>query len=139
VTFRPEPFHCEVKLGRASAVVEVRGELDLATVGLVHDALHSVVRTKRSVTLDLRGLTFMDSTGLTLILEIDAMARQDGFNLSVVRAPETVQRIFRISGVEDGLVIIDAPEDVAPPALAGPPLAASQSAAEVGAPVDLRR
>jgi anti-anti-sigma factor len=115
VSFRPEPFSCEVKRGRASAVVEVTGELDLATVEVVQNALQSVVRTKRSVTLDLRGLSFMDSTGLRLILEIDGMARQDGFNLTVVRAPETVQRMFGLSGVEDHLVFIDAPEDLAPP------------------------
>jgi anti-anti-sigma factor len=115
VSYRPEPFYCEVKRGRASAVVEITGELDLATVGVVQNALQSVMETKRSITLDLRGLSFMDSTGLRVILEIDATARQDGFNFAVVRAPESVQRIFRISGVEDHLVFVDAPEDLAPP------------------------
>jgi hypothetical protein len=37
------------------------------------------------VMLDLRELRFIDSTGLRLILEIDAMAREDGFNFALVR------------------------------------------------------
>jgi anti-anti-sigma factor len=113
--FRPERFRCEVKQGRASAVVEIAGELDLATAGELDSALRSLANTKRAVTLDLRELRFIDSTGLRLILEIDAMARQDGFNFALVRGPETVQRIFAITGTEDRLVFVDAPEDLAPP------------------------
>jgi len=115
VSFSPEPFACQVRHGRASAVVEVTGELDMATVEEVRAALDSMIRTKRSITLDLRGLEFIDSSGLHLIAEVDAMARRDGFNFTVVKGPERVQRIFRISGVEDHLVFIDAPEDLAPP------------------------
>jgi anti-anti-sigma factor len=113
--FRPDRFRCEVRQGRASAVVVVAGELDLATVGELESALQSLAKTKRAVTLDLRELRFVDSTGLRLILEIDAMARQDGFNFALVRGPETVQRIFAITGMEDHLVFVDAPEDLAPP------------------------
>jgi hypothetical protein len=46
VSFRPEPFSCEVKRGRASAVVEITGELDLATVAVVQDALQSVIASR---------------------------------------------------------------------------------------------
>jgi anti-sigma B factor antagonist len=113
--FRPDRFRCEVRQGRASAVLVVAGELDLATVGELESALQSLAKTKRAVTLDLRELRFVDSTGLRLILEIDALARQDGFNFALVRGPETVQRIFAITGVEDHLVFVDAPEDLAPP------------------------
>jgi anti-sigma B factor antagonist len=80
--------------------VQLTGELDLATVGTVHDAIRSLMGSKRSITLDLRGLTFIDSTGLRLILETDALARQDGFNLAVVKGPAVVQRIFAITGAE---------------------------------------
>jgi len=33
----------------------------------------------------------------------------------LVRAPSRVQRIFKIAGVEDHLVFVEAPEDLAPP------------------------
>jgi anti-anti-sigma factor len=71
--------------------------------------------SKRAITLNLRGLTFIDSTGLCLILEIDAASRQDGFNFAVVKGPEAVQRVFAITATEDGLVFVDAPDDLVPP------------------------
>jgi anti-sigma B factor antagonist len=112
--FRPEPFRCDVIEGRASAVVAPHGELDLETVDEARAALRSVL-TKPSVTLDLRRLSFIDSTGLRLILEIDAHARQDGFNFFVVRGGPDIQRVFEITGVGSHLAFIDAPEDLAPP------------------------
>jgi anti-anti-sigma factor len=112
--FRPESFRCDVTEGRASAVVALHGELDLETVDEARAALRSVM-TKPSVTLDLRSLSFIDSTGLRLILEIDAHARQDGFNFFVVRGGQDVQRVFDITGIADHLAFIDAPEDLAPP------------------------
>jgi len=115
LSFRPEPFRCDVRQGRASAVVELQGELDLATVDEVREALQKLVTTKRSVILDLRDLGFIDSSGLRLILETDALARQDGFNFALVRGPSTVQRLFALTGMEDHLVFVDAPEDLTPP------------------------
>jgi anti-sigma B factor antagonist len=114
MSFTPEPFRCDVRDARASAIVILHGELDLATVDEAREALRSVL-SKRSVTLDLRNLRFIDTTGLRLILEIDALARQDGFNFFVVRGPATVQRIFAITGMEDHVAFIDAPEDLSPP------------------------
>jgi anti-sigma B factor antagonist len=115
VHFRPEPFRCDVKEGRLSALVELSGELDLATVEAVRETLRSLMASKRSLTLDLRRLTFIDSTGLRLVLEIDAASRQDGFNFALVKGPETVQRLFAISGTLDRLVFVDAPDDLVPP------------------------
>jgi anti-anti-sigma factor len=113
--FRPEPFRCDVKEGRASAVVELHGPLDLDTVPRARAALDSVL-SKPSVTLDLRGVAFMDSSGLRLILQIDALARQDGFNFFVVRGTAKVQQLFEITRMDQHLAFLDAPEDVVPPA-----------------------
>jgi anti-sigma B factor antagonist len=114
VGFRPERFRCEVTEGRASALVELHGELDLATVDEVSVALQALVTTNRSVVVDLRGLRFLDSSGLRLIVETDALARQDGFNFTLVRGPTTVQRLFVLTGLDDHLVFVDAPEDLTP-------------------------
>ena len=112
--FRPEAFRCVVSEGRASALVELHGELDMATGPEAEAALGSVLG-KRRVTLDLRQLDFIDRTGLRLILDIDALARQDGFNFFVVRGPSHVQRLFALTQTEEHLVFIDAPEEITPP------------------------
>jgi len=53
--------------------------------------------------LDLRQLTFMDSSGLRMILEWDGRARRDGISFAVSPAPAAVQRMFEVAGVLDQL------------------------------------
>jgi anti-sigma B factor antagonist len=59
--------------------------------------------------LDLRGLSFIDSTGLNLVIQIDALARADGFNFSVVRGAPAVQRLFAMIGAEKHILFVDSP------------------------------
>jgi anti-sigma B factor antagonist len=106
---RPEPFRCEVHEGDVSARVALHGELDLATAGEVEEALRRAAAAKRQVVLDLRGLSFIDSTGLNLVIRIDALARADGFSFSVVRAAPVVQRLFAMVGAEQHIAFVDSP------------------------------
>jgi anti-sigma B factor antagonist len=104
-------FRCEVRETADDAVVAPVGELDLATVTEVEEALKEQASSKRRVTLDLRGLSFMDSTGVRLVFEADAAAQRDGLAFAVVCGNEDVMRPLEISGVLKRLVIADAPED----------------------------
>jgi anti-sigma B factor antagonist len=90
-------------------VVRLSGELDLATAPEAEAALRRAAARKREVVLDLRGLAFMDSTGLRLTLMMDALARQDGFDFVIVRGTELIHRIFQMSGVEEHLTLVDEP------------------------------
>lgn len=88
------------------AVVAPHGEVDLATVGAVRDALRSEKASAR-VVLDLRQVEFMDSAGLALIVEQMLRAEQDGFGFAVVKGPDQVQRLLRMAGLDERLVILD--------------------------------
>lgn len=81
-------------------VLALRGELDLATVPSLRDHLLEAVRTHQSVVLDLAGLTFLDSTGLGLL--VSAVKRLSARNGTlVVAAPSpTVRRVLEVSGLE---------------------------------------
>lgn len=72
----------------------------------------------RHIVLDLRGLTFMDSTGLHALLEQSESARSDRYNFAVVRGSDAIQRLLELSGVGEMLVLVDDPADLAPPSLA---------------------
>jgi anti-anti-sigma factor len=63
--------------------------------------------------LDLRGLTFMDSTGLRVLVQTDANARRDGQSLQIVRGPAAIDRLLELSGLDEVLPLVDAPP--APP------------------------
>ena len=80
------------------------GEIDLATVGRLDEQLRELREAGfRRLVLDLRDVGFMDSTGLRLILTLDALAREDGTDFGLVGGPPPVQRVFEISGTLDRL------------------------------------
>ena len=60
------------------------------------------------IILDLSALEFIDSTGLRLVLTLDAEARRDGFTLSLVRGSAAVQRVFELTGTAGALPFVDA-------------------------------
>jgi anti-anti-sigma factor len=51
-------------------------------------------------------LSFMDSTGLRLVLEWHASSQLDGFELGVVPGPRAVQRVFELTGMREHLPFI---------------------------------
>ena len=87
------------------------GEFDLANAAQVEDALKEIEQNRPDLlVLDLRELTFMDSTGLRVMVSADARARDDSRRLAIVQGPEPVHRVFRITGLDDHLEIVETPE-----------------------------
>lgn len=77
------------------------GELDLATADWVQAELERVESTDAgSIVLDLSRLTFMDSTGVRLLVQAHARSRADAHRLSLLRGGRAVQRVMELSGVD---------------------------------------
>ena len=88
--------------------VSLRGELDLSTVDKVEDELRRTEdRADKLLVLDLSGLTFLDSTGLRLMVTADQRARKSGRRLALVKSPETVHRVFTITKLDERLEMVD--------------------------------
>jgi anti-sigma B factor antagonist len=106
----PIDLRCEIVREGARAWVQPFGELDLDSVHRVETALEEV-RGKgcAELVLDLRGLTFMDSTGLRLVIRWDTAAREDGFRFAIVPGDQVVQRVFRLTGMDDHLAVAQPP------------------------------
>ena len=87
------------------------GELDLSCVKRFKESLaRSVAEDPHDVVIDLRSVTFLDSTGLALLLKADSLAREEGFRLHVVRSPtEIVRAVFEASGLNTVLPLTDEP------------------------------
>jgi len=106
----PELLRCEVGHNGTSAWVKPVGELDLDSAHRVESALSELREQDfAELVLDLRGLTFMDSTGLRLVIRWDTAARQDGFRFAVVPGQEVVQRVFRLTGMDEHLTLVEPP------------------------------
>ena len=95
--FLPPPFRIEVDYDGDEARLRPVGELDISTVAHVEAALEDATLPGRRVIVDLRGLEFMDSTGLTLLTRWSLAAERDGFSLALVPGNERIQRLFEIT------------------------------------------
>ena len=93
-------------------IVAPEGELDMATVDSLRSALEGDLGDARSLVLDLRGLGFLDTSGLQLVFEQQRRAEQEGFSFVLVRGQRHVQRLFEIAGMNDRLTIVDEVKDV---------------------------
>ena len=95
-----------------AAIVRPVGELDLSGATVLEAELDRLAEDPEvgSVVLDMRGLEFMDSRGLRLVVVADMRAREAGRRFCLVRGDETVHRVFEITRMSDRLDFVDDPE-----------------------------
>lgn len=91
-------FHVQTFPGADRVTVQIIGEVDLACVDLLAQALGAALSTGCPVVADCSKITFLDSTGLRALLEARDLAHKShaGFRLSSVSA--AVQRVLELSG-----------------------------------------
>ena len=96
------PFEVLVSTGGDTVRVSPAGEVDMATAGGLQERIDVLLaESPARFVLDLHGVTFMDSTGVRLVLELVRRAEQDSWELIVVAMPHAVRRVFELSGVLD--------------------------------------
>lgn len=86
--------------------VRLRGELDLATAPAVSACLRELRERGVDVLLDLDELTFIDASGIRLMLTASSDASRDGWGFSVTSGSAPVQRLFGLLEL-DGHIRID--------------------------------
>ena len=85
-------------------VVRLSGDLDLAALTAVDIALaQAQADGNRSVQVDLRGLEFIDSTGIRLLLMAQERAEEKGGQFCIIRGSERIQRIFALTDLDQRL------------------------------------
>ena len=84
------------------------GEVDFDPVGQIRELLVTSTAVAKRVVLDLSGLTFLDSSGVHMVLETDAVARAAGWELRLIGAPVDVQRVFDLTGARARLPFLTA-------------------------------
>jgi anti-sigma B factor antagonist len=95
--FLPHPFRIDIAYDGDEARLSPIGELDMSTAPQLEAALEDASLPGRMVVVDLRGLEFMDSTGLTLLTRWSLAAERDGFSLALVPGNERIQRLFELT------------------------------------------
>jgi|SRR5579884_355695 len=105
----PPPFDVEVTSNGGASTVRVRGELDIATVGRLVQARDDALASRPpELEIDLRPVEFVDSSGLKFLLETYWLAQREGFTLRLLKPPDSVMKVFTVSGADRHLPFVDA-------------------------------
>lgn len=119
---RPAPFVPPDEPGGAAFAVEeerrdgwtawnVSGEIDIATVSRLRAKLESSVARTDVMLVDLTDVTFMDSTGLGLLLDVNERLRSAGGRWAIACPEGTPRLLCAVTGVEDILPLHDTRAD----------------------------
>ncbi|MFS2293694.1 MAG: STAS domain-containing protein [Actinomadura sp.] len=88
-------------------LVRVKGDIDVVSRTRFEETLLEVVESGDPVVIDMREVTFCDSTGLNAIVAANRRADERGIPLCLVALPPRVQRVFRITGIDKFIPIHD--------------------------------
>ena len=85
------------------------GELDHAAAQEVMSGIEDAVEEylPRRCVLDLSGLSFMDSSGIAVILKTDRLLRQTGGVLALSGVPGQVRRVLDVAGLTKIVPVLD--------------------------------
>lgn len=92
---------------RDGVVIALSGELDLATAPVAEAELQRAETSQDVIVLDLHWLTFIDSTGLRLMIGADRRARERGASFVILHAGPPVRRLLDLSGIAGHLDVIE--------------------------------
>ena len=103
----PAEFAVHAARVHGAYVVAPAGELDLGTVEELRAAMDRRPPDSEALVLDLRGLTFFDTSGMRLIVQAVHAARENGHRLAILRGSPDVQHLFKLARMEDRLPFFD--------------------------------
>jgi anti-sigma B factor antagonist len=98
MTIDAQPLAISVENIPSGRMLIVRGEVDLATATQLQEAVLRHLSAERSLWLDLAGVTFMDSSGLHVLIASQRRAAPLGSPLVIARASPAVERLLQVTG-----------------------------------------
>src|SRR3954452_20265538 len=111
--FEQPPFAIEIEQRAGRTILILSGELDLATVGELEDALTQRIEAGEDLVVDLRSLQFMDSSGVRALVAGHAAAQNGDRSLVIGRAKRDseVDRVIDVSGIVTARGMVDEPPE----------------------------
>lgn len=99
----------ETEQGAGGLRVALSGDLDVASAPSVETRLLELDRPESPavLVLDLRGLSFIDSTGLSLLINADSRARKAGRHVTIVSGKGAPRRLLEVTGLNRKLDVVE--------------------------------
>ncbi|WP_034091804.1 STAS domain-containing protein [Streptacidiphilus albus] len=100
------PLKIHTRGAATGPVLEITGDLDHATAPALRQCLATVALTPgQCLVLDLSGLDFCDSSGITALLTARSLATAQGADMALAAVPANTTRILRITGLDRVFVL----------------------------------
>ena len=98
-----QPLRLEYLRQQGTVVVRVVGEVDLASAPVLRDALVELIEGQGNLNLqlDMHDLTFLDSTGIGVLVRALRSVRQKGGDLTLANCRASTVRILQIAGLTE--------------------------------------
>ena len=94
----------EIKKNGQDATIELVGRLDTTTAPELEKAINETMVDVKNLTLDFKGLEYVSSAGLRVLLGAQKKMQQIG-SMKVINVKEIVMEVFEITGFADILTI----------------------------------
>ena len=86
-------------------VVFAVGEIDLATSPTLQEALVEAVESRRHLVVDLSAVSFLDSTGLGVLIRTQKRIAATHKSMSLVGPTGMVAKVLRITGIDEAIPV----------------------------------
>jgi anti-anti-sigma factor len=93
-----EQFHVQTAHSDGQVVVQIGGDVDLACIGALAEALGQALAPGIPVVVDCSKITFMDSSGLQAFVRARTAADRRGTAFRLTRVSKSVSRVLELSG-----------------------------------------
>ena len=102
---RPTDFEITEVTRGSTRILSLVGELDVSTApGLAQRAGNNLGQNVTALTLDLSDLSFMDSSGLRLLIELNQRANREAWKLTLIPSKhESARTVLRLTGADAAL------------------------------------
>jgi anti-anti-sigma factor len=105
---QPQQFSIRVEQDGPGVALRLEGEMDIACVDAFQDAVRTCMANgSTDLLVDLSELTFIDSSGLRMLIELWERSRGNGLDVSILQGTGQVRRTLEIAGLDGFLPIAD--------------------------------
>ena len=94
----------EIKKNAEATIIEIVGRLDTTTAPALEKAINEDIGDAKNLVLDLKGVQYISSAGLRVLLGAQKKMQKIG-SMKVVNVCEAVMEVFEMTGFADILVI----------------------------------
>jgi anti-anti-sigma factor len=105
-------FSTSLERRTGAAIVRLEGDLDIASEQQATTDLAGALDGAEVLVADLRGLSFIDSTGVRVLLTVELRARERGARFGVVRGDGMVARLLEVTRIHQRFPVVDDPGEL---------------------------